>query len=56
MPNIEPDTYDDIVSEIEEGFDEAERDRDLMKQRFEPPTTDKGDINAEGQNAEQPGE
>ena len=22
--NIEPDTYDDIVSEIEEGFDEAE--------------------------------
>ena len=56
MPNIEPDTYDDIVNEIEEGFDEAERDRDLMKQRFEPMTGDKGDVNAEGQNAEQPGE
>ena len=55
MPNIEPDTYDDIVSEIEEGFDEAERDRDLMKQQFEP-MNDKGDVNAEGQNAEQPGE
>ena len=56
MPNIEPDTYDDIVSEIEEGFDEAERDRDLMKQQFEPTMNDKGDVNAEGQNAEQPGE
>ena len=55
MPNIEPDTYDDIVSEIEEGFDEAERDRDLMKQQFEP-MNDKGDVNAERQNAEQPGE
>ena len=56
MPNIEPDTYDDIVSEIEEGFDEVERDRDLMKQQFEPTANDKGDVNAEGQNAEQPGE
>ena len=56
MPNIEPDTYDDIVNEIEEGFDEAERDRDLMKQQFEPTVNDKGDVNAEGQNAKQPGE
>lgn len=30
--------------------------RILMKQRFEPTTGDKGDVNAEGQNAEQPGE
>jgi len=27
-----------------------------MKQQFEPTMNDKGDVNAEGQNAEQPGE